>query len=113
MRPIGLAKLTGLSLFLAACATPAGRSTDGDMILAVAQECSLPYPSVTRVEVIDPWPERPADPVVLDAWPVPRLEDDSENEPRVMAMLFADAVGYSKLTEEQVPRFVQHFLARR
>jgi class 3 adenylate cyclase len=27
-----------------------------------------------------------------------------------MAMLFADAVNYSKLTEEQVPRFVQHFL---
>src|SRR5260370_17996085 len=29
---------------------------------------------------------------------------------RIMAMLFADAVHYSKLTEEQVPRFVQHFL---
>jgi len=28
----------------------------------------------------------------------------------VMAMLFADAVGFSKLTEEQVPRFVEHFL---
>lgn len=25
-------------------------------------------------------------------------------------MLFADAVGYSKLTDEQVPPFVQHFL---
>ena len=30
----------------------------------------------------------------------------------VMAMLFADAVNYSKLTEEQVPRFVKHFLVR-
>src|SRR6202011_3795386 len=28
----------------------------------------------------------------------------------VMAVLFADAVGYGKLTEEQVPRFVEHFL---
>jgi hypothetical protein len=28
----------------------------------------------------------------------------------VMAVLFADAVGYSKLTEEQVGRFVEHFL---
>jgi class 3 adenylate cyclase len=28
-----------------------------------------------------------------------------------MAMLFGDAVNFSKLTEEQVPRFVQHFLA--
>ncbi len=33
-----------------------------------------------------------------------------ESDTRVMAMLFADAVNYSKLTEEQVPRFVQHFL---
>lgn len=29
---------------------------------------------------------------------------------RVVAMLFADAVGFSKLTESEVPRFVQHFL---
>ncbi len=29
---------------------------------------------------------------------------------RVVAILFADAVGFSKLTEAQVPRFVQHFL---
>jgi len=28
----------------------------------------------------------------------------------IMSMLFADAVGFSKLTEEEVPRFVQHFL---
>ena len=27
-----------------------------------------------------------------------------------MSMLFADAVGFSKLAEEEVPRFVQHFL---
>jgi class 3 adenylate cyclase len=29
---------------------------------------------------------------------------------RVVAMLFADAVGFSKLSEPEVPRFVQHFL---
>jgi class 3 adenylate cyclase len=29
---------------------------------------------------------------------------------RVVAILFADAVGFSKLTETEVPRFVQHFL---
>jgi class 3 adenylate cyclase len=29
---------------------------------------------------------------------------------RVVAILFADAVGFSKLAEAQVPRFVQHFL---
>ncbi len=29
---------------------------------------------------------------------------------RIVAMLFADAVGFSKLSEREVPRFVQHFL---
>ena len=29
---------------------------------------------------------------------------------RIVAILFADAVGFSKLTEYEVPRFVQHFL---
>jgi len=29
---------------------------------------------------------------------------------RMMAMLFADAVNFSKLTEAQIPRFVNHFL---
>jgi class 3 adenylate cyclase len=29
---------------------------------------------------------------------------------RVVSMLFADAVGFSKLTEEQIPTFVEHFL---
>ena len=29
---------------------------------------------------------------------------------RIVAILFADAVGFSKLAEDEVPRFVQHFL---
>ena len=29
---------------------------------------------------------------------------------RIMSMLFADATSFSRLTEEQVPRFVEHFL---
>ncbi|MEY2439507.1 MAG: hypothetical protein QOI34_892, partial [Verrucomicrobiota bacterium] len=29
---------------------------------------------------------------------------------RIVAVLFADAVGFSKLTEREVPRFVEHFL---
>ena len=29
---------------------------------------------------------------------------------RIVSILFADAVGFSKLSEEEVPRFVQHFL---
>jgi len=31
-------------------------------------------------------------------------------ESRIVAILFADAVGFSKLNEAEVPRFVQHFL---
>ena len=33
-----------------------------------------------------------------------------EFEMRMMALLFADALHFSKLTEEQIPGFVQHFL---
>jgi class 3 adenylate cyclase len=32
-------------------------------------------------------------------------------EQRIVVLLFADAVGYSKLSEEQIPRFVEGFLA--
>ena len=38
----------------------------------------------------------------------PKHVDDTDVS--VKAILFADAVGYSKLTEEQVPQFVEHFL---
>lgn len=31
-------------------------------------------------------------------------------EPRIMAMMFADVKGFSKLREEEVPRFVEHYL---
>lgn len=34
----------------------------------------------------------------------------AEFESRIVSMLFADAVGFSKLTESEVPRFMQHFL---
>jgi len=34
----------------------------------------------------------------------------SEAAPQLMAILFADAVNFSKLTEGEIPRFVQHFL---
>ena len=46
-----------------------------------------------------------------------RLVDATESRPtgksefrsRIVAILFADAVGFSKLTEPEVPRFVEHF----
>jgi class 3 adenylate cyclase len=34
----------------------------------------------------------------------------SEDEPRIMAMMFADVKGFSKLREEETPRFVEHYL---
>lgn len=37
-------------------------------------------------------------------------EDSSRFAARVVAILFADTVGFSKLREAQVPRFVEHFL---
>ena len=36
--------------------------------------------------------------------------ESNQFQARVVAMLFADAVGFSKLTEPEVPRFVEHFL---
>ena len=31
-------------------------------------------------------------------------------EEQIVSLLFADVVGYSKLTDEQIPRFVKHFI---
>ena len=36
--------------------------------------------------------------------------DEERFNSRIVSVLFADAVGFSKLTEPEVPRFVQHFL---
>jgi class 3 adenylate cyclase len=38
------------------------------------------------------------------------LESDSELPTEMIAILFADAVNFSKLTEDEIPRFVQSFL---
>ena len=44
--------------------------------------------------------------------PVSTKEFDASSEfvPEIRALLFADAEGFSKLTDEQVPLFVEHFL---
>lgn len=41
--------------------------------------------------------------------PAPNPGPDNFDQ-RIMAMLFADVVGYSKLTEAEIPYFVQHFM---
>ena len=40
----------------------------------------------------------------------PESQPEAEFGARMMALLFADAVHFSKLTEEQIPRFVKYFL---
>jgi class 3 adenylate cyclase/tetratricopeptide (TPR) repeat protein len=40
----------------------------------------------------------------------PEIPAASEFGSRIVAILFGDVVGFSKLTEEQIPRFVTHFL---
>lgn len=40
----------------------------------------------------------------------PLQQTESGFASRIVAILFADAVGFSKLNEKEVPRFVQHFL---
>ena len=40
----------------------------------------------------------------------PKLNPKDETSTPMMAMLFADAVNFSKLDEQQIPRFLQHFL---
>lgn len=47
--------------------------------------------------------------------PVPPLEVGLKDTPpgfpqEIMAMMFADVVGYSKLNEEQIPRFLKYFM---
>jgi class 3 adenylate cyclase len=49
------------------------------------------------------------------ATPGPAIEDPAHGDGagarhRIKALLFADAVGYSKLTEDQIPRYVSGFL---
>lgn len=57
-----------------------------------------------RVEILRPDGSRARPPESL------RMVELPEAETRPMAILFADAMGFSKLEDEQVPRFVRHFL---
>jgi class 3 adenylate cyclase len=42
--------------------------------------------------------------------PAPPAQPPPEFAPEIRGLLFADAVGFSKLTDDEVPRFVKHFL---
>jgi len=63
---------------------------------------------------LDPSSIREVDRAPIPVVPQPALDDGPPVPPpegiEVMAMLFGDAVNFSKLSEEEVPRFVQYFL---
>jgi len=61
---------------------------------------ALPDDPAATFPVISPAPPSPASSSIAD----------TTADTRIMAMLFGDAVDFSKLTEEQVPRFVEHVL---
>jgi class 3 adenylate cyclase len=42
--------------------------------------------------------------------PEPSSAAEPPTAPKIMAILFADAVNFSKLTEREIPRFIEHFL---
>jgi class 3 adenylate cyclase len=76
--------------------------------------------------VITSWRSLGLDPIIIDLPPVAAVCDRRPVETvnptgghrpplqaftsRVVSILFGDAVGFSKLSESQVPRFVEHFL---
>jgi class 3 adenylate cyclase len=45
-----------------------------------------------------------------DQWLSSQAEAPPEEQRALVSLLFADAVGFSKLGEQQIPQFVQHFL---
>jgi class 3 adenylate cyclase len=45
-----------------------------------------------------------------DQWLTTQGDSRPEEKRALVSLLFADAVGFSKLSEEQIPRFVTHFL---
>jgi len=71
-----------------------------------------------KVDVIDltkmgdskPRPKRKPRGAVKSAQPAAKKPGRHSLPTRIMAMLFADAVNFSKLTEPQIPRFLSHFL---
>ena len=73
---------------------------------------ALRLPTEVRVEADDTPPGDPAHPGASDAAAVhaTSVAESLAFAPEIRALLFADAVGFSKLDEDQVPRFVRHFL---
>ena len=106
-------------------ATIRARQLDTALIpMAVWDEMSGDGPGGTA-SVVENWRKLGYDPEIVDLAKIcrgsgslpsktepPIFETKSSNSfaSRMVAILFADAVGFSKLSESEVPRFVQYFL---
>ena len=70
--------------------------------------------AVERIDPAAPEREEEAGPrprAALEPLGSPKTDATDELPHQLMALLFADAVGYSGLREDQIPLFVEHFLA--
>jgi len=57
-------------------------------------------------------PAHPGGPGPSDTWLAAQSDTDPRAVRKLVSLLFADAVGFSQLDEQQVPLFVSHFLGR-
>jgi class 3 adenylate cyclase len=71
------------------------------------QEVQIINPA-TVIPAASALPRRPTPPAPLDLAPGSRDSDATE----IQVMMFIDVVQFTKLTEEQMPAFVEHFLYR-
>jgi hypothetical protein len=110
---LGLVRARELETELLALAVWDGAPGDGlgGTASAVAQwqrhGLAVEYVDLAAASDVAPPPVRPA---VRGAAPAALSSGDAAGTDAVMALLFADAVGFSKLTDPEVPLFVEHCL---
>jgi class 3 adenylate cyclase/tetratricopeptide (TPR) repeat protein len=90
--------------------TAAGDTGGTGSVVSMWRECGLP---LEHVPLIAPQATRTGTPVTAVAVTDTRAEGPAAQWPFdyvIKSMLFADAVGYSRLSEEQIPLFFEHYL---
>jgi len=95
------------------------RQLDTDLIALVVWNGQTGDGPGGASSVVQQWKSLGLEPVIIDSPMKGRgpsrtitSGSDSAFTSRVVSILFADAVGFSKLAESEVPRFVKHFLGR-
>ena len=90
--------------------TAAGDTGGTGSVVSMWQECGLP---LEHVPLIAPQATRGAKGVAPDVVTNTDIEEPAAQwqfDYVIKSMLFADAVGYSRLSEEQIPLFFEHYL---